>query len=363
LERELARAKRRDAWLLAVTGLAVLGLILAWILFGQRDRDGNLVDAIRRGIGTGAATTAPGAPTRDIFDQIQPVPPAQREVRAGRFILEDGNGKTRASLHVVSAGTMLVLYDSDGTPAASLGNTVIGSELLLRDTESGGCATLSAGCARLGEQGEPGLSLSDKNGKTRAWLSAEKGGPVLGLSDEKGQTRAGLGLTKEGSALMLCDEENRVRTELGVDKNGPVVRLFDENGAPRALLVERGLVLRDAEIKALAMLTVAKGGPMLSLSGEKGKLRAGVTITKGGPGLILLDENGKPCTFPQPATPVAGRPASPQRQVYQVYQGVDKVAEALDGIGDAIRDAELNAEFDRMIRESERRENRELHGR
>ncbi|MEA3368299.1 MAG: hypothetical protein U9R68_09325, partial [Planctomycetota bacterium] len=46
---------------------------------------------------------------------------APKEIRANRFVLEDGNGKVCASLGVVKGGTGLVLADENGEPRASLG--------------------------------------------------------------------------------------------------------------------------------------------------------------------------------------------------------------------------------------------------
>ena len=89
LERELARAKRRNRRLM-IGSVVCLGMIFAWALFAQLG---------------GLGTVHAAGPT---------TAPALREVRAGRFILEDENGKTWAWLRVDKDGAELCFFDESG---------------------------------------------------------------------------------------------------------------------------------------------------------------------------------------------------------------------------------------------------------
>ena len=90
LERELSRANRRNRCLLAVVGLAVVGLGLAWAW--------NKTTATAQGQGAAAAP---------------------KVIRAKEFILQDANGKLRAVLSVEKGEPGLHLYDEKGKPVWS----------------------------------------------------------------------------------------------------------------------------------------------------------------------------------------------------------------------------------------------------
>jgi hypothetical protein len=104
LERELARAKRRNRWLVAVVGLVVVGLILAW---------------------TWNKTTSTA--------QAQAVGGAEKVIRANKFILEDANGKERAMLTMTKEGPALTLFDENGGPRVVLSALKEGPKLNLAD--------------------------------------------------------------------------------------------------------------------------------------------------------------------------------------------------------------------------------------
>jgi hypothetical protein len=190
LEKGLASARRLNRWLLAAVGLA-LGV---WILAGTFGP-------------TMAAAPAGGA--------------AVKEIRANRFVVEDANGKPRASLEVFNDNPRLALYDESDKPLASLcankdggllslGGKAIaalntgktGAALMLMDM-NGKLKNVMLGAAF-------GLSLADENGKRRVSLSTDKDGPKLVLEDENGQGRVGLGAPKDGPALLLADEKGKV---------------------------------------------------------------------------------------------------------------------------------------------------------
>ena len=130
LEKELARAKRRNRRMLAVVGLAAGGVALVWIVAGTANR---------------AQAQAGGVPA---------------VIRARQFILEDAAGETRAVLLVAKDGPSLALYDENGQGRAAL--SVL--------------------------KGEPGLLLFDANGKGRVALAVTKYGPGLYLRDAAGKT-------------------------------------------------------------------------------------------------------------------------------------------------------------------------------
>ena len=153
LERELLAEKRRTRWLLAAVGLGVVGVALAWTL----------------------ATITSTA-------QAQGANSGPKVIRATQFILEDKNGKPRATLGVVKDGAGLALFDETGEPRAAL---TVGSD-------------------------GPVLPLLDKTGKPRAVLLADKDGPGLSLNDENGKPRAGLVVTKKGPGLHLLNENGKV---------------------------------------------------------------------------------------------------------------------------------------------------------
>ena len=149
LERELRGEKRRNRWLLVAVGLGIVGLVLAWTL-------------------ANTATTA----------QAQ----GPRVIRANQFILEDENGKTRASLFLHNDGPVLALVDENGKPRATLTAAKAGPSLSLHDEISRTRVAL-----RLDKEG-PVVSLACENGTTCAWLSVNKNGPRLVLWDENGKT-------------------------------------------------------------------------------------------------------------------------------------------------------------------------------
>jgi hypothetical protein len=107
---------------------------------------------------------------------------ASKELRANSFILEDANGRVRASLGMSEDGPVLRLNNENGD---------MGAALYLHD--------------------KSGLSLFDKSGNTRAFLGVVKNAPVLFLFDENGKARARLFFTKEtGPGLSLYDAKGQL---------------------------------------------------------------------------------------------------------------------------------------------------------
>jgi len=104
-----------------------------------------------------------------------------KEIRANKFVLEDENGKERASLSVHQDGPRLTLMDDNGKPRVSL--------LVLK--------------------GAPGLMLYDENGQTCAALSVLGRAPGLRLYDESGKPRVQLELVEDKPGLLLKDENGK----------------------------------------------------------------------------------------------------------------------------------------------------------
>jgi len=163
LERELARAKRRNRRLvvfaLVAAGVAVVAA--AWI----------------------------GAPRKVLAESGAK---ATNVIRASEFILEDADGNVRASLGISKDGSGLSLYDENGKTRVALG--------ISKDSKGG-----------------PGLVLRDENGSFRAALGVAKVGATLDLWDKNGKLRAELG----ASATVTRDERTIIYPESSLHLFGP----------------------------------------------------------------------------------------------------------------------------------------------
>jgi len=150
LERDLSRANRRNRLLLGAMGLGLGIAVLIWAA----------------GLRTAAAQTSGTA---------------LKEVHANRFILDDGNGRTRAELYMTEDGPMLRLYNENKKSRAVLyihGNQ---AGLGFKDENDKLRSFLGVG------MNVPMLTLYDENEKPRAMFNVLKTGPYLGLTDEKGK--------------------------------------------------------------------------------------------------------------------------------------------------------------------------------
>jgi hypothetical protein len=139
------------------------------------------------------------------------------EIRAARFTLVDGRGRSRATLGLSDDGApALALYDSDHAPRVQLA---------------------------LDASGAANLKLHDGDGEVSAWLSVgANGAPSLYLR----------GINRRRRSL-------KGHAELCVDEHGcPVLSLYDKDGRPRVLL----------------SLDEEDGVPSLSFSSAAGDLRA-----------------------------------------------------------------------------------------
>jgi hypothetical protein len=153
LERELSRARSRFHWLVVGAGLCVMSVAVLYA-FGQYQ-----------------TTITPRATKAGIG----------KEFRANNFVLEDANGRERASLGMDEDGVVLRMR---------YGNGNIGAALCLHEEKMV-------------------LNLSDNSGKPRAVLGVTKNMPILCLYDEREEARASLVVLADGPHLILYDEKGK----------------------------------------------------------------------------------------------------------------------------------------------------------
>lgn len=128
-------------------------------------------------------------------------------VRASRFLVVDGSGRTRGSFGITEEGPVLELTDPGGSYLARLETAVRGPELRLDGPEG----QVRLGLGDVVQEGA-GLSLYDASDRLR-----------LGLAYSGG---AG------GTNLVLADDAGRVRLGLTVDSAGPYAVLLGADGQP-----------------------------------------------------------------------------------------------------------------------------------
>ena len=128
-----------------------------------------------------------------------------KEIRATKFVLEDGNGTSRAGLMMDKDGPLLAMEDENGKTRVLV--------------------------AIKGNAG-PGIFLYDEKEELRESLSFSKIGPALVFNDENGIGRVFLSLLKPGPgpSLGLADDKGNIRVALGVMDDGPHIDLATEKG-------------------------------------------------------------------------------------------------------------------------------------
>jgi len=143
-------------------------------------------------------------------------------IRANGFVLEDENGKVRATLGVID-GPGLSIFDEDGKRRAALLVDKERSKLQLVGDKGNIGVDLKA------SEGEGELALGG-SGRPRIILTALPDDTGLYLYDEKGKHRLRLGASNIGAVLALCHEDGRSGVRLVMSSAGPEVELFDKNG-------------------------------------------------------------------------------------------------------------------------------------
>lgn len=193
VEKELARAKRRGRWLLAVTGLCTL-FVLTVIL----ELAGTPVSAHWWG---------------------------NKTIWANQFILENRAGKVTAKLENTQGGPQLILNDPSGDALAILQVGYQDAVLALSNGTHPGIAL------KMRREG-PTLTLFDDFARSRVTIDVTKEGPKIYLLDEEEKPRISQIVFKDGPVLSLIDENGRGRAMLNSDSKGPGLGLFDKDGKP-----------------------------------------------------------------------------------------------------------------------------------
>jgi len=169
-------------------------------------------------------------------------PPALAETRSGpsqvisaeKFQIVDKNNTVRA----VIDPERIALFDRDGKIRFSLDTDVYGDpHMSLRDKD--GTIRLMLG---LDLDAKPYLGLADEDGEADIKLEVGERGSFLYLSGKDPRNGVALGTDVQGTHLSLADKEGRSRLWLTVDSNGePSFNLFDQTGKLRAVLVSTEL--------------------------------------------------------------------------------------------------------------------------
>lgn len=150
-----------------------------------------------------------------------PAPPAQKEVRAEKFVLVDSQGRERATLRTIPAGdrsdTALALFDERGHLRLSLREGWQESAVTIFDQVHGGTEEV----VRVGYRGDaksepaPGLTVFDGIGNRRAYLKVDAEGE--GQLTIRGRDGAQTGISSDG--LTVWGKDDEIVTEIGILSN------------------------------------------------------------------------------------------------------------------------------------------------
>ena len=226
LERELARAKRRNRRLLGqyASVWTVVGLALvAWVMAG-----------------TVGPRTAKG--------QAEPKAVAETHQRLKRLMDLDFENMSLDNVlkHISKVMRLTIVIDPDvAAQGIDLPTRVLDLKVKGVSVESVLATVLGAD---LGYKVEAGYILVTTREKLQQNLPAVTHPVAAGaavkevranrfvLVDENGRTGAMLSVDTDGPRLRLFDEQGRLRINLAVVKDGPRLDLTDKNGKPRAQL-------------------------------------------------------------------------------------------------------------------------------
>ena len=194
---------------------------------------------------------------------------AVKALEAGKFLLKDGRGVTRAELGLFADRPALVVYGAAQNPLLSLGAEPEGAGLSLYDDDMEKSATFST------NSNGPVVSMFQR-GRKRMNLSVTAQGPAVGLLGKNSEARAAFGLTAEdNSFLQLFGAGERGGAQLLAAPDRNVLRFFDAADRVRAVL---GTVNKESE-------------PGLVLNDGAGVSRVILMLTQEGPGLEFFDRD------------------------------------------------------------------------
>ena len=152
-----------------------------------------------------------------------------KTVSAEKFKVVDKKGNVRATLDQDS----LLLFDKDGAIRLALDMDIYGdAHMSLRDKN--GTIRLMLG---LDLGGKPYIGLSDEDGEADVKIEVGEQGSFFYLSGKDPAKGAALGTDGQGTHLSLSDKDGRSRLWLTVDPDGePSLNLFDQGGKLRAVV-------------------------------------------------------------------------------------------------------------------------------
>lgn len=261
------------------------------------------------------------------------VVPQRATIEGERLVVRGSDGQIRAELAQRADGALaLGLYDLQGNLRAelSVGEDGLGALTLagtggqpglaitpksVRVADAEGAAFLAStslgltawevGDARSGvwvgtrPDGTSSLTLSDRQGKTRAGIALKAdGAPTMTLNDREGRTGAVLDVPADGARLGLFSD-GVPRAAMGYGAGGPQIGLYGNDGKERAAMRHlpdgsTGVFLADGEGRErIAMGIRPSGATGLSLFDRKGTLRTAMsTVADDSPNLVLFDAGG-----------------------------------------------------------------------
>ena len=197
MEQELAAAKRRNRWLMAIVGIAVVGLAAAWLV-------------------KEAANPA-------LAEEAAKVPKPAQVIRATAFVLVDAKGRERGKFELLPEGPVLYLTDENGKGGFTLDVDENGPTLRMYGKNSKGSVGLVV------DENGPSLRMYGENVKGGVRLDVYKDRPSLTMSDEKGKTRVKMEVYENSTGLCLFGESGKGAVSLSAHKDESWLRLLGEN--------------------------------------------------------------------------------------------------------------------------------------
>jgi len=216
LERDLARAKRRNRWQVAVVGLVVVVLIMAWMW------KETTVTAQAQAVG-GTVPPPPRYRRRSRWPAASEKHEAAQDAidlaRWKRIHDETMNAALRSAEDAPDENSVMAIFQRASlqvSPATLIKSSTPSVEQAYARFYEGQRASWENKFAKLAKA----VGRAEKVIRAKRFV----------LEDENGKTRASLIVGKDGPGLVLLDENGKPRAMLSVLKDGPGLALYDENG-------------------------------------------------------------------------------------------------------------------------------------